>query len=216
MPPVCRYVLLRLLACRVATHASTTAGGSIWAMDAPAWITAIATVGLLVGAIVTARYAIKAFRAQDKQVAILAKQNDRDIADRHQAQAARVFTGVEDPGSRYAHPYAKNASDFPVYDAQFWQADQDGLSKPDAARMIPPGGVARDSRDFHYQDAVANTVLTFRDAAGARWIRMPDGTLEEQTHPTAAESIRAALRQSPARGASELAQAEEPALPEAE
>jgi hypothetical protein len=161
--------------------------------DIPTWIGAIATVGLLVGAIVTARYAIKAFREQSKEVAILAEQNDRDIAERHRDQAARVFTVVEDARPRYAHPYAKNGSDFPVYDAQFWQADPGGLSDPHDAGMIPPDGHAAESRDVSYLDALANTVLTFRDAAGARWIRMPDGTLKEQERDNARDSILAAL-----------------------
>lgn len=36
--------------------------------DIPTWISAIATIGLLIGAIITAKYAIKAFRAQPKEV----------------------------------------------------------------------------------------------------------------------------------------------------
>ena len=36
--------------------------------DIPTWISAIATTGLLIGAIITAKYAIKAFRAQSKEV----------------------------------------------------------------------------------------------------------------------------------------------------
>jgi len=47
--------------------------GSPWHLppawgDIPTWITAIATFGLLVGAIVTAIYAIRAFRAQSQEV----------------------------------------------------------------------------------------------------------------------------------------------------
>ena len=165
--------------------------------DIPTWISAVATIGLLIGAIVTARYAIKAFRKQAAEVAILAEQNDRDIAERRQAQAARVYIFVEDVRPRYAHPYARNGSDFPVYDAQFWQADLGGLSDPDDAGMIPPGGGAVCGTPVSYLDALANTVLTFRDAAGARWIRMPDGTIKEQERGTARESILAALGEPP-------------------
>jgi len=39
----------------------------VWG-DIPTWISAIATVGLLAGAVVTAIYAIRAFRAQSKEV----------------------------------------------------------------------------------------------------------------------------------------------------
>jgi hypothetical protein len=38
-----------------------------------------------------------------------------------------------------------------------------------------------------------HAILTFGDAAGVRWIRMPDGTLDEQKHPAARESVFAAL-----------------------
>jgi hypothetical protein len=148
--------------------------------DIPTWISAVATLGLLIGAIITAIYAVRAFGEQSKEVAILAKQNDRDVAERHRDQGARVYTVVEDNRPRYAHPYGINGSDFPVYGAQLWQAGPGGLSDPGDTVMIPPGGRAMDGRDISYLDALANTVLTFRDAAGAQWIRMPDGNLKEQ------------------------------------
>lgn len=189
--------------------------------DIPTWISAVATIGLLIGAIITANYAINAFRKQAKEVAILAEQNDRDIADRRQAQAARVYTVVEDRRPGYAHPYARNGSDFPVYDAQFWQAGPGGLSEPGNAVMIPPDGRVVDNRDISYPDALANTVLTFRDAAGARWIRMPDGTLEEQVRDTARDSILAALGRpipaaEPATATEAAGQAGEPPAPGAQ
>lgn len=190
------YLAAPALASHVSPHTSKTpgppAGGSIWATDVPGWITAIATVGLLVGAIITAIYAAKAFGKQSREVAILAEQNERDIAERHKAQAARVYTVVEDNRPQHAHPYTQNGSDFPVYDAQFWRARPDGLTAPEDLGMIPPGGRVVLNRQIRYLDAVA-IILTFRDAAGARWIRMPDGTLEEQTCGTASDSILAAL-----------------------
>jgi len=197
MLPSCLYALLNLPEWRADTRTTGHASGSIWATDVPGWITAAGTAILAIFAIVTAIYAIRAFRKQSREVAILAEQNDRDIAEREQAQAARVYTGVEDTRPLWAHPYAKNGSDFPVYDAQLWQAGPGGLSDPDDSRMIPPGGLARDRRDISYLDALDNTVLTFRDAAGARWIRMPDGTIRKQERDTPRDSILAVLGRPP-------------------
>ena len=90
-----------------------------------------------------------------------------------------------------SHAYARNGSDFPVYDAQFRRGDPGGPSGPEDAGMIPPG-LSVQGRAGRYQDALATNVLTFRDAAGVRWIRMPDGALEEQTRDTAHESVLAA------------------------
>jgi hypothetical protein len=80
--------------------------------DIPTWITAIATIGLLIGAIVTARYAIKAFQAQSDQLAEQRElnkeqttvlrlqanelrasldQRKREEAEQRRAQASRVF-----------------------------------------------------------------------------------------------------------------------------
>ena len=62
------------------------------------WIGALATVGLLVGAGITAWYARKAFREQSHEVALLQEQvknqqsdRTREAADRRKAQAAKVF-----------------------------------------------------------------------------------------------------------------------------
>ena len=44
------------------------------------------------------------------------------------------------------------------------------------------------------QDVIQGAILTFRDAAGVRWVRMPDGTLSEQTRDAALESVRVALQ----------------------
>jgi hypothetical protein len=160
-------------------------------------LTAVATVALAVLALAAAIVAGIALYKQSRALAILAEQNNRDIVERHQAQAARVFTVVEDRSPGYAHPYARNGSDFPVYDAQLWQAGPNGLADADDALMIPPGGRIMCVRDIRYPDALANTVLTFRDAAGARWIRMPDGTLKEQERDTARDSVLAVIGQSP-------------------
>lgn len=80
--------------------------------DMPEWITAIATIGLLIGAIITARYAIKAFAKQSDQLEDQRKlnaeqtkvlklqadelrasveQREREARERHRTQASRIF-----------------------------------------------------------------------------------------------------------------------------
>jgi hypothetical protein len=97
-------------------HVSKHSAGSIWASDVPTWVTAVATVGLLIGAIITARYAIKAFGKQSEQLAdqreineeqtkVLKlqateldesiKERKRESAERRRAQANRVFVSVK-------------------------------------------------------------------------------------------------------------------------
>ena len=94
--------------------------GSPWHLppawgDIPTWITGIATIGLLIGAIITARYAIKAFGKQSdqleeqrkinaEQTTVLALQAEelgesleerkREAEQRRSAQAARVFISL--------------------------------------------------------------------------------------------------------------------------
>ena len=65
--------------------------GSPWHLppawgDIPTWITGIATVGLLTGAIITARYAIKAFGKQS---------DSRGPAQNHAEQTAVLASGIQ-------------------------------------------------------------------------------------------------------------------------
>jgi hypothetical protein len=200
----------RIICCRVLLHLAVRHASGPSAAIVQGWITAISTLVLALLAIATAVVAGLALRKQSRGLAIVAEQNDRDIAERHKAQAARVYTGVQDVRPRNAHPYATNGSDFPVYDAQLWQADPGVVSDPENIGMIPPGSVAESGRQISYQEALETTVLTFRDAAGAHWMRMPNGTLKEQTHPTARQSILAALGRPLAEPADSAGQPERP------
>jgi hypothetical protein len=167
--------------------------------DLSAEITAIATAALAAFAVVTALLAFLAYSKQKREVGVLFDQHERDVSERRIAQAARVFIVVST-----ASPSVKNASDLPVFDVQFWYSEPGGASGPDDLGRIMPGDmvglpsavarrIATDSRPAAPEDALARTILTFRDAAGLRWIRMPDGVLEEQSCATARESALVAL-----------------------
>ena len=156
-------------------------------------LAAIATAALAVGAIVTAIFAILAYLKQKQEISHLLKESEREGLERRRAQAARVFTCVPHDPVRLVSPYAKNTSDSPVYGAQLWYTGPRGLTGPDELGMIAPGATAPTtiSPRFSVADALENTILTFRDASGVHWIRMPDGMLTEQTRGTSRESILA-------------------------
>jgi len=142
-------------------------------------LTAIATVILAVGAIVTAVLAYLAFRRQSQEVGILIEQNKRDIDERRRSQAVRVFVGAPQGLTNDMAMFARNASEFPVYDAEIWFLQGGGLSPGDKLGTIMPGS-QKDVRKRGRRDAVATAVLTFRDAEAVRWIRLPDGAVSEQ------------------------------------
>ena len=90
------------------------------------------------------------------------------------------FVGAPQDLSNEVQIFARNASDFPIYDAQLWYLQDQGLRAPIGLRTIMPN----DQKNVGKQgvrDAVGRAVLTFRDASGIRWIRMPDGVVAEQT-----------------------------------
>jgi hypothetical protein len=78
-------------------------------------ITAIATAALAAFAVVTAVFAFLASRKQSQEVGVLLAQNEREAIERRIAQASHVFTGLPHDAPHY--PYAKNGSDFPIFDA---------------------------------------------------------------------------------------------------
>jgi hypothetical protein len=161
--------------------------GSPWHLppawgDIPTWITGIASTVLAVFAVVTASYARQAFLKQSQEVDALLEERQRDLAERRITQAARVFTGVT--GDVPARPYAKNGSDFPIFDAQLWYPEPGGISGPDDLGIIVPGGTVKTKRLLHADEPLSLTTLAFRDAAGIRWIRTPDGDFKEQRSTT--------------------------------
>lgn len=231
-----------------ATHASSHvvehAAGSIWATDVPGWITAIATAGLLVGAIVTAIYAVRAFRKQSQEVSVIeqqvkdqqevtnqqakllevqsgqldlqrqqlddqrhlnAKQSEvlelqadelreslverkREAAEQRKAQASMVFiwqyAESMPPRGPTVTAHVRNISDQPIYNPELrWHRGTAGHGDPNPEPLptIMPGDEIARGRQFPPDTNmdVSGAVVRFTDAAGVRWLRRPDGYLNE-------------------------------------
>src|SRR5258708_6401297 len=93
-------------------------------MLAAAWVTAGATVGLLIGAAITAWFAFEtwtsqlvAMTTQLMDVGLIARQARRDAAERRRAQAAQIFTWVDTETSvGDLVVRVSNSSQQPIYD----------------------------------------------------------------------------------------------------
>jgi len=202
MPLNCFFLPLGALAGHVSPHVSNTptppAGGSIWAADVPGWITAIGHRSLLIGAVITARYAIKAFRKQSEEVAILAEQNEREAAERRRDQASRIYLAAPRESRLLVSPSAVNGSDLPIHDAQIWYADPGSLSGPEDLGMIMPKEAPSSRRTLAPQATRASTAGSspeLRKTQEGKGFRDPRTGLTR--NPAPAEGSRA--RQQPRR-----------------
>ena len=164
--------------------------------DIPTWLAvAVATAGGWV--------ALYQLRSQQDQLRSQQEVLKRDGRDRRRAQAARIFIGVPSERDRgdSVIPNVKNASDFPIYEAEFWYLDPYGQlpsgSKATYRGTILPGHEAAGTRPFRSDEGLRRTVLTFRDANNVYWIRMPGGVLEEQPARATPDSVRATVRMLP-------------------
>ena len=138
--------------------------------------TAVATGVLAAGAIITAIFAIMAFRKQSQEVGLLLRQAAREAEDRRRAQAAEVFIAVGGLTPDIADEVRMhNSSDQPIYDlAASWA---DGAELQRVAHLMPGG-------EYPFfaaapADAAVPPVawLDFRDAAGLRWRTTSQGQL---------------------------------------
>jgi hypothetical protein len=122
----------------------------------------------------------------------------RDAFDRRRAQAARVFISAPREPNPPVDPQVKNASDFPIYEAELWYLLSGGLSRPEYVGTILPGeDPCGKQQDFPPKEARSRTTLTFRDANNVWWIRMRRGVLKELTAPPTPESVSAIVQTLP-------------------
>lgn len=149
---------------------------------AATWTSAITTVVLAVGAIVTAVYAIMAYRKQSKQTQLLQEQADRDIEQRRRAQASHVFTCIErrpfDGKSEDMREAVciRNTSSQPVYDIVL------GLGERSEQRwpvLMPASEHVRPGIGTDFITGRRSVWATFRDSLGNCWCAGADGKLTE-------------------------------------
>jgi hypothetical protein len=146
--------------------------------------------------------AVLELQAKDLAESLAERQQDRE--QRRQAQAARVFILQEviPPESRVANVYVEtkdgeplrplvaarvhNKSDQPIYDAEvLWRRGSAswGEPNPEPLPVIMPDSEVQTSREFPEDTNFdrSGAIVRFRDAAGVRWVRRPDGVLSEVT-----------------------------------
>jgi hypothetical protein len=142
---------------------------SPWSTIVPTWITAVATVGLLVGAVITAIYAVRAFDEQSRQLIdqrevnseqtkvlrLQAEELKASIEERHnqaderrRGQASLIYVWedriVEHPAGvgsvSTVTAHVKNTSDQPIYDLRFsWRVSNQRDRQTIRARPLMPG-----------------------------------------------------------------------------
>jgi hypothetical protein len=173
-------------------------------LEAATWVTAAATIILAVLAVVTARYARRAYVAQSAQLDDQRKElqqaaagRERDAAEWHRAQAFLVYLRREyvspmydlDPPQIAARVH--NTSQQPVYDLRFeWHLAGQPCFMYDGRIMsltpyVMPGAEERGIVDVPADKAAwqVDVSASFRDRAGTWWRTWPDGFLKEISEP---------------------------------
>jgi hypothetical protein len=160
-------------------------GGQVWHLppnwgDVPTWLAVIAAVA-------GGWIALSQLRSQQEVIQQAAE-------DARRAQAVRVFAGAPRDTVRLVSSYAKNASDYAVYEVQLWDFDEGELSELADLGTLLPGEALPGPQHYGTDKTLAQTVLTFRDANSVRWVRMPNGVIEQQSEATPRASILAVAR----------------------
>lgn len=154
-------------------------------MDGPSaadWLSAIGTVGaLLIGMVILAREQFDRRRAQARMVNAWAVEVQPQRAETEEG----VPIGRPDLGQTVVMTVV-NASAEPVYDFLAWVRGNYACEAPHFGsmerRILPPGETTVYSDNVELPASglagLPDVVITFRDSAGRRWQRLPDGKLD--------------------------------------
>ena len=139
---------------------------------------------------------IRVLKLQAKDLGESLDERKREAAERHRAQASRILITeirhpyIRDPavitgGIAYVEATISNGSSAPIHDTELrWHQGSApyGQPNPEPLGMIMPHDAISERREFpeNADLDVCGAVLTFRDDAGIKWQRRPDGSLVEQ------------------------------------
>lgn len=157
-------------------------------MLAATWVTAGATVGLLIGAAITAFFAYMAWHTQlgalltqGMELGALMRQHKRDADLHRRAQAAQVFIWLDqaesssDLRSHQTVVAVRNSSQLPVYEVKVVLpagGESIGHLMPGKQHILQDVGTQP-------ADSAPTIQISFRDAAGLQWLTTSTGHLSE-------------------------------------
>jgi hypothetical protein len=143
----------------------------------------------------TAQAEVLSLQASDLRESL--EERKREARRRHRAQAASVFISQQVmpqhsyyQATSFNGPAAKvqvrNASGQPIYDAELlWRRGSASWGDPNPQPLgtLLPNAEETQVREYPPDTNmdVSGAILRFSDAAGIKWIRRPDGHLEEQS-----------------------------------
>lgn len=196
--------------CLLVRHLQSQWQTSLMTLLGATQITAVATVVLAVGAIVSALFAFLAFRKQAEEVRSQRIEIQRNAWDRRRAQAAQIFLKIiwDQPPSKVpaeanqprADPMTwrfiatiHNLSNLPIYDiGAFWKIGGTIFGRRHGTQAVLAPSDSSESTFIHTYDKLtlgrgafteselAEVTFSFRDAAGVRWQTNAKGNLIEE------------------------------------
>ena len=180
----------RLTAGKSARTAIRAAYASTMSLIFATQLTVIVTAILGIGAIVTAVFAILAFRKQSQEVSVLQQQvrdqmeaNAREADRLRRAQASMVFITLEASAEDILRANVTNSSQQPIYETEVWWRDpQPNVTSTGLSTMMPGQAISTPGKfDPRPPDSDGcQGIVSFRDGSGTYWVRNAVGDLKER------------------------------------
>ncbi|MGP4026148.1 hypothetical protein [Actinomadura sp. 3N407] len=170
--------------------------------DVPTWVSALVAVLTLVGLVLTVIYAHRIYRLESERDERAAEERRARYEAESRSQAEKIaawFAPASNdvPGENSFGAFVRNASDLPVFDIYpVFRPASDGEPTDggdwffENIAVLPPHEtkfilleLTEDEYEevpHHLRNEMFLVEITFRDAAGVRWIRSADGSLIQE------------------------------------